>query len=75
MGVLCTDSLPAVHIVSDDIRWTLLKTTSLKKILKKIDKYIFVLKHITIQRKQNKRQLMKTYAVAGPTVPYNKVQI
>lgn len=56
MGVLCSDSLPVVHIASNGLRWALLKTTSLKK----INKYIFVLKHITVQRKQKKRQLMKT---------------
>lgn len=66
MGVLCSDSLPAVHIASNGLKWTILRTTYLGKeiITKKnlINECIFVLKYITVQKKkkQNKRKLMKT---------------
>lgn len=62
MGVLCSDSLPAVHIASNGLKWTILRTTYLgkeiitkKKILKKkINECIFVLKYITVQKKKNR---------------------
>lgn len=74
MGVLCSDSLPAVHIASNGLKWTILRTTYLgkeiitkknlkkKKTKNKINECIFVLKYITVQKKkkQNKRKLMKT---------------
>lgn len=59
MGVLCSDSLPAVHIASNGLKWTILRTTYLGKeiITKKnlINECIFVLKYITVQKKKKNR--------------------
>lgn len=60
MGVLCSDSLPAVHIASNGLKWTILRTTYLGKeiITKKnlINECIFVLKYITVQKKKKTEQ-------------------